>query len=451
MTTVVRSSRVVLPDGERPAAIVIEDGRIAAVVPPGREPAGVARDDHGEAVIMPGLVDSHVHVNEPGRTEWEGFATATAAAAAGGVTTIVDMPLNSIPPTVSVAALEEKRAAARGQCHVDVAFWGGVVPGNDADRAPLAEAGVCGFKAFLIDSGVPEFPPVEPDTVEAALTTLARLGLPLIVHAELAGPMAAAQQRFAGLAPEQRRAYKAYLASRPEEGEVAAVVEVARLAAATGGAVHVLHLSAAGALAELRRAHAEGVRITAETCPHYLAFSAEDVPDGATAFKCAPPIRDAANRERLWAGLEAGTISMIVSDHSPAPAEVKSLGTGDFGTAWGGISSLQLRLPAVWEQARRRGDGLGDLARWLASAPADLAGLAGRKGAIVAGADADLVVWDPDASFTVEAGDLRHRHPVTPYAGTRLHGMVLATYVRGEKVYEGGRLQGERVGRLLRR
>ncbi len=430
---------------------MIAGGRVVATVEPGDTPPGVPVADYGDAVVMPGLVDSHVHVNEPGRTAWEGFATATAAAAAGGVTTIVDMPLNSIPPTTTAGALEEKRRVAAGKCRVDVAFWGGVVPGNRAAIGALAAAGVCGFKAFLVDSGVPEFPPIGLAEAAAALDTLAPIGLPLIVHAELAGPMAAAQQTFAALEPAARRDYAAYLASRPEEGEVAAVVALASLAARRRTPIHVLHLAAAGALAELRRAQDAGVPITAETCPHYLAFAAEDVPAGATPFKCAPPIRDAANRERLWAGLRAGTISMVVSDHSPAPPAVKALGSGDFGEAWGGISSLQLRLPAVWTHGAAREVTPADLGSWLAAGPAALAGLGGRKGAIVPGADADLVVWDPEAEFVVDPATLAHRHPVTPYAGQRLRGRVEVTYLRGRPVYEAGRLNGDAFGRLLRR
>ncbi len=430
-----RSTRVVQPGGVGPATVVWRDGRIVDVAGYGDGPAGVV--DHGDLVMMAGLVDSHVHVNEPGRTEWEGFATATAAAAAGGVTTIVDMPLNSVPPTTTAAGLVAKRAAAAGQCAVDVAFWGGLVPGNRSELAGLADAGVAGFKAFLVDSGIPEFPPVPVDEIEAALPLLAARGLPLIVHAELPEPMADAQRAFGELPAAARRSYAAYLASRPAAAEDEAVALLCDLAARHGAAVHVLHLASASALPRLAVAGAAGVSVSAETCPHYLTFAAGDVPDGATAFKCAPPIRAASHREGLWRGLGNGTIAMVVSDHSPAPAELKEVDSGDFGRAWGGISSLQLRLPAVWTGAAARGFGLDRVAEWLCAAPARLAGLDGRKGVLAPGADADLVVWDPDAEFVVDPDGLAHRHPVTPYAGMRLHGAVRRVYLRGGPTGDG--------------
>ncbi len=445
MTFTLRSRRVVLPGGVRPAGIVVEGDRIALVAG-FDEPRGDLVDV-GDDVVMPGLVDSHVHVNEPGRTDWEGFATATAAAAAGGTTTIVDMPLNSIPPTVDPVALAAKRQAAFGKCHVDVAFWGGLVPGNLGDLPALAAAGVCGFKAFLVDSGVPEFPPVSLDDVAAALPVLAGLGLPLIVHAEMPAPMAAAQDRFAARPPAARRDYRAYLASRPAAAEDAAMAAVVALSARHGAAVHVLHLASGSALPSLLTAQQAGRAVTAETCPHYLFFTAADVPAGATAFKCAPPIREAEHRKALWEGLATGTIGMVVSDHSPAPAGLKAQASGDFAEAWGGISSVQLRLAATWTAAAGRGVGLEDLTEWLAAAPARLAGLDGRKGAIRAGADADLVVWDPEAEFTVDPAALHHRHPVTPYAGMRLRGVVHATYLRG-RLAGGG---APPAGRLLSR
>ncbi len=445
MTFTLRSRRVVLPGGVRPAGVVVAEGEVAAVVAHGDPRGDVV--DAGDSVVMPGLVDSHVHVNEPGRTEWEGFATATAAAAAGGTTTIVDMPLNSVPPTVDPAALAAKLAAAAGRCHVDVAFWGGVVPGNLGELRALAAAGVCGFKAFLVDSGVPEFPAVGMEELEAALRVLAELGLPLIVHAELAAPMSAAQARFEALAPEARRDYAAYLASRPPAGEDDAVAALVELAARHEASVHVLHLASGSALPAVAEARRSGLAVSAETCPHYLMFAAADVPAGATAFKCAPPIREVEHREALWAGLAGGSIGLVVSDHSPAPAELKATGTGDFGEAWGGISSLQLRLPVTWTAAAERGVGLEDLAEWLSAAPARLAGLDGRKGAIRPGADADLVVWDPEAEFKVDAAALQHRHPVTPYSGMRLRGVVRATYLRGRLAAAGAPASGQLLAR----
>jgi allantoinase len=374
------------------------------------------------------MVDTHVHVNEPGRTHWEGFATATSAAAAGGVTTILDMPLNSIPPTTDPAALDVKMQAAVGQCAVDVGFWGGAVPANEKQRAALQLAGVFGFKCFLADSGVPEFPPLDDAALATAMCQVAELGSLLIVHAEDADCIAAS-------APPGR-SYSSFLASRPPAAEVAAIARVIELARASGACVHVLHLSAAEAIPLIAAAQADGVAITAETCPHYLALAAEDIGPGQTQFKCCPPIRDAANRDRLWDALAAGVISCVVSDHSPCPPDLKRLDEGDFGTAWGGISSVQLGLPVVWTQARRRDFGLADVVRWMSAGPAGLAGLAA-KGEIAVGRDADLVAFAPDEEFAVEPGRLLTRHRLTPYAGQRLSGVVRRTWLRGVPVSPG--------------
>jgi allantoinase len=438
---VLKSTRVATASGLRPAAVVVRGGVIVAVET-GAPPAGSPEIDYGDALVMPGLVDTHVHVNEPGRTEWEGFETATRAAAAGGVTTIFDMPLNSIPPTTTAAALREKSAAARGRAFVDVGFWGGVVPGNLGELAALAARGVPGFKCFLVPSGVPEFGHVSEEDLREILPEIARLGSVLLVHAEhpdwIGDPSTRGGERL----------YASYLATRPARAEDEAVAQLARLCRETGARIHVVHLSSAGALDAIEAARAEGLPLSAETCPHYLYFSAEEAPDGATEWKCAPPIRGAENRERLWEGLAAGVIEMVVSDHSPAPPDLKRRDTGDFLAAWGGISSLQLRLPAVWTAARARGHSLEKLVEWLAAAPARLAGLA-RKGAISAGYDADLVVWRPEASFEVRPEDLYHRHGLTPYAGRTLDGVVDATYLAGEKIFESGRLQGSPRGRIL--
>ena len=431
---VISSERVVVEGRVRPASVVVEEGRIVAVEP-GRR--GV---DLGDLVVMAGLVDSHVHVNEPGRTDWEGFATATRAAAAGGVTTIVDMPLNSIPATTSLAALEVKREAARDKATVDVAFWGGIVPGNDDELGPLRDAGVVGFKAFLIDSGVPEFPAVTLDELERASRLVGAEGQ-VIVHAELPAVGAVDLEEPAG--------YGAYLASRPDGDEIRAVAALVDIAARIGTPIHVVHLSAAGALPLLTAAQSSGVPISAETCPHYLTLCADDVAAGATEFKCAPPIRNASNREALWAGLGEGVIAMVVSDHSPAPPELKQPPGRDFATAWGGIASLELRLPIVWTAAVERGHGLERLVPWLCSAPARLCGLAGR-GALEVGAAADLVAWDPEAWFEVDPSLMAQRHPVTPYAGRRLRGVVRRTMLRGQTVYEDG-VFAEPAGRLVSR
>ncbi|MER6360905.1 allantoinase AllB [Kitasatospora sp. NPDC001527] len=442
-TVVIRSRRVVLPDGEGPADVLVRDGRIARIAAHGSLAAdGAGPTDLGDTALLPGLVDTHVHVNEPGRTAWEGFATATRAAAAGGVTTIVDMPLNSVPPTTTLPGLEAKRKAAEGQTWVDLGFWGGAVPGNLADLEPLHRAGVFGFKSFLAPSGVDEFPHLEPTALEAALAEQAGLGALAVIHAEDPAVLAAA--------PRQPGVhYRDFLASRPAGAETAAVARLLAAARRTGARVHVLHVSSAAVLPLLRRARAEGVEVTAETCPHYLTLAAEQVPDGDTAFKCCPPIREEANREALWTALAAGEFAAVVSDHSPCTPDLKLLpaqgGSGDFAVAWGGIASLQLGLSAVWTEARRRGHTLADVAGWMSAGPARLVGLDGRKGAIAVGRDADLVAFDPDARFTVHPGELHHRNPVTPYAGRTLTGAVRTTWLRGRVVDVAGEPFGVRL------
>jgi len=440
---VVRSRRTVLPEGTRPAAIAVSGPTIAAIADYAEPLEGASDVDLGDLALLPGLVDTHVHVNEPGRTEWEGFATATRAAAAGGVTTICDMPLNSLPPTVSVAALADKRAAAAGKCWVDVAFWGGAVPGNAGALRPLHQAGVTGFKCFLIDSGVPEFPPLDAAGLRSVLGSLAAMDALLIVHAEDAAEVKA-------MGSPSGPDYGSFVASRPPVAERRAIEKVIGAAAGTGARAHIVHLSAAECVAMIAGAKGAGIRLTAETCPHYLYFAAEQVPDGATEFKCCPPIRDAANREALWRGLEAGVIDCVVSDHSPCPPELKT--PGDFGAAWGGIASLQLGLSAVWTVARRRGRTLDDVVRWMATAPARLAGLSA-KGSLAVRGDADLVAFDPDETYVVEAARLLHRHPVTPYAGRTLTGRVRQTWLRGMALLDpgSGAPDGEPVGRLVDR
>lgn len=405
--------------------------------------------DLGDLFILPGLVDTHVHVNEPGRTEWEGFASATRAAAAGGVTTLVEMPLNSIPAATTAAALDVKLSAAeRAGPRVDVGFWGGVVPGNAAELSALAAAGAMGFKCFLAPSGVAEFEHVEERDLREAMPVIAGLGLPLLVHAELPGPLVAAAALVAGA--EVRR-HATHLASRPAAAEDEAIELLIRLCREFGTRVHVVHLASASALPMLRTARAEGLPITVETCPHYLHFDADMVPDGATELKCAPPLRDAANRERLWEALGYGTIDMVVSDHSPCPPALKLRESGDFMAAWGGIASLQLGLSVIWRGARERGYTPADIVRWMCRAPAALAGLEGRKGSIEVGRDADLVVWDPEAEWTVEPARLHHRHPITPYAGLTLPGVVRSTWLRGERIYHDGAFPPSPSGRLLSR
>ena len=437
--TVLRARRLVTAAGETSGCVGVTDGRVAAVEPLEAGLDGRRVVELGDDVaLLPGLVDTHVHVNEPGRTEWEGFATATRAAAAGGVTTIVDMPLNSIPPTVDLAALETKRKSAEGQCFVDVGFWGGAVPGNLGELRGLHDAGVFGFKCFLLHSGVDEFPPLQPANLDAYLATLAAFDGLMIVHAEDSTAIDRAPSASG-------RHYRDFLASRPRTAENLAVAHVIEAARATRARAHILHLSSSDALPMLASARRDGVRVTAETCPHYLALSAEEIPDGATQFKCCPPVREASNRELLWQGVGAGTIDCVVSDHSPCLPELKRLDSGDFGTAWGGISSVELGLPVVWTEARRRGFTLADVVRWMAEGPARLVGLEG-KGRIAPGSDADFCVLAPDDTFVVDPTRLHHKHPITPYSGRTLAGVVRSTWLRGQE------LTGDRPrGRLLTR
>ncbi len=431
---VIRSRRVVLPEGVRPASIQVRNGIIVSVGSYNVSPA----EDFGDLVIMPGVVDTHVHINEPGRSDWEGFSTATRAAAAGGVTTLIEMPLNSIPATVSVTALQVKVAAAQGKCWVDVGFWGGVIPGNAPQLRALWEAGCFGFKCFLAPSGVDEFPHVTEADLRLAMPEIAACGGVLLAHTEdpahLRAPIG------------DVRHYAAYLHSRPSKAEDSAIELLIRLSGETRCRVHVVHLSSFESLPQLQAARTAGLPLTVETCPHYLVFAAEQISDGATQFKCAPPIRESANRDALWRALRSGDIDFVVSDHSPCPPAMKHLHTGDFSSAWGGIASLELGLPAVWTEARRRSAGIADMARWMSAGPARLAGLGHRKGAIAAGYDADFVIWDPDAEFSVEPSHLHQRHKVTPYAGRRLFGVVHQTWLRGQAVDP----HGPPTGRILR-
>jgi allantoinase len=448
---IIRGQKVVMPDEIAPAAVHIREGIISEVGAYDDIPQGCAVIDASEtSVLMPGLVDTHVHVNEPGRTEWEGFQTATRAAAAGGVTTIVEMPLNSIPPTTTLENFQAKLAAADGKCAVDVGFWGGVVPGNTSELSRLSDAGVLGFKCFLVHSGVDEFPNVTEADLREAMPELARLGAVLIVHAEVPEAIDEALKEV-GETPLEPRKYSTFLKSRPRAAENEAVQLMIRLCREMGTRVHIVHHSSSDALPALRQARAEGLPLTIETCPHYLLFASEDIPDGATEFKCCPPVRERENREELWRALDEGLIEMVVSDHSPCPPGMKSLGTGNFLEAWGGISSLQLRLPIMWTEGSERGYSISHLAEWLCRAPARLVGLDNRKGAIAAGYDADILVWNPQEKFRVEAAMLHHRHKLTPYAGQILSGVVEETYLRGRKVYDRGQFLEKPSGVMLRR
>lgn len=427
---------MVLPDGVAESAALVRDHRIELVTDYDSHLDADATIDLGDLPLLPGLVDSHVHVNEPGRTEWEGFASATRAALAGGITTICDMPLNSSPVTTTVDALRAKVAAADGKCAVDVAFWGGAVPGNVHELGALLDAGVIGFKCFLIDSGIEEFPPLGRDELRAAMKFLAVSGAPMIVHAEDPAEVTA----------PSGPSYDAFVASRPTVAERRAIETVISAAAATGARAHIVHLAAGDCAALIGGARAAGIALTAETCPHYLFFAAEEVPPGRTDFKCCPPVRYAVNREALWRALGEGAIDGIVSDHSPCLPSLKGLPDGDFRTAWGGISSLQVGLSVVWSVARRRGFSLADIARWMSEFPASLAGLP-TKGKIAAGCDADFVAFDPDASFTVRGADLLHRNPVTPYEGRTLYGRVMRTWLGGVEVSPSERPRGRLLAR----
>lgn len=436
---VIRGKRIMTTAGERAREIGILDGKIVAIEPLGNGLSGAQTIElTNEEVLLPGLVDTHVHVNEPGRTEWEGFASATRAAAAGGVTTIIDMPLNSIPPTVNKDALHLKQAVAKDQAYVDIGFWGGAVPGNKADLRALHDEGVFGFKCFLLHSGVDEFPHLDPDEMEEDMAVLKDFDSIMIVHAE--------DSRAIDRAPSaEGDVYGRFLASRPRGAENVAIAEVIERARWTGARAHILHLSSSDALPMIASAKRDGVRLTVETCPHYLTLIAEEIPNGATAFKCCPPIREADNRELLWKGLLDGTIDCIVSDHSPSTLDLKDLENGDFAVAWGGVSSLQLGLALIWTEARRRGIQLQQVIEWMSSRPADLARLT-TKGKLALGYDADLSIFAPDESFVVDPVKLQHKNPITPYAQKPLSGVVRKTFLRGQAINFAAP-----SGRLLRR
>jgi allantoinase len=459
------SSRIVTPQGVRGGAVLVNGEKIEAVLSRDDVPTGVPVDDLDGLVISPGVVDTHVHINEPGRTEWEGFETATRAAAAGGVTTLIDMPLNSSPVTTTVAALDAKRKAAEGKCSVDVGFHGGLVPGNLKHIEPLIDAGVCGVKAFLCDSGLDEFPASGDPELRAALPVLARRGVPLLVHAELI-PLPRREGQGEGLASrseleepisaEPIRSYNDWLASRPEEFERNAVALLRQLCAEYRAPIHVVHLASGPLTSHFFWAKQDGLPLTVETCPHYLHFYAERLAEADTRFKCAPPIRRKEDRTRLWEALIEGVIDTIGSDHSPCPPEMKLLGDNaasgsDWQRVWGGVSSVELTLPIVWRGCRTHMITFNRLAQWLSENPARLVGLDHRKGRIAAGYDADLCIWNHQEEWTVRGEDLQHRHKLTPYEGERLRGRVKRTYVRGHLVYNEGAFPVGLIGQLLRR
>ena len=462
MNAAFNSRRVVTPDGVRPAAVLVHEGKITDVVGSDQIPGDYDVEDLGDLVLMPGLVDTHVHINEPGRTEWEGFETATKAAAAGGITTLVDMPLNSTPVTTTVAAFEEKLSAAKGKLHVDCGFYAGLIPGNNEHIQPLIEAGVFGVKAFLIHSGIDDFPNASEHDLRSAMPIIAKHNIPLLVHCELAnsnpsvptrrdeissrhrraGQSAIRPSRLVGTRsrlaigePDNAKSYREYLSSRPSQWELDAINLMITLSREYTCKVHIVHVSSADAIPALREARGAGLPLTTETCPHYLYFTAEEIPDGDTRFKCAPPIRENENRERLWKGLADGVLDFVVSDHSPSLPALKCLEAGDFQKAWGGIASLQFGLSIVWTEARKRGHSLMDIVEWMSHRPARFLGL-DRKGKIVRGYDADFVIWDPDEPIVVGKGAIFHRHALTPYEGRSLYGSIKKTILHGKCVYD---------------
>ena len=436
----IKSRSVLLPESGqslaslRPAILVVVDGKIHQVTTEKESKFSGEIIDVGDLVVMPGICDTHVHMNEPGRTEWEGIKTATQAAAAGGITTLVDMPLNSIPPTTHVEALKLKRSSAGKTAYVDYGFWGGVIPGNLSDLEPLISHGVLGFKAFMIDSGVSEFPMASQEVIRESLKILAKHQVPLLVHAEFESPVKVNDPSV--------RSYRHYLESRPSCWEVEAIQQIIRLAQETGARVHIVHLSAAEAIKEIQEAKKKGLPVSAETCPHYLTLKAEEISEGETHFKCAPPIRNEKNQNLLWDGLKNGVIDFIVSDHSPCTPQLKNLESGNFDTAWGGIAGLQFSLPVIWTEMKSRGFSLGHLSLWMSQLTTEFLMIEGKTGRIEEGCDADLVVWDPNETFTLKESQILHRHKVTPYLGKKLSGVVKMTFVRGQKVYDEGQLKG---------
>jgi len=453
----IRSRRVLRSKGFEAAALLIEEGKISKIVGFDQVPLGFALEDVGDLVVMPGVVDSHVHINEPGRTEWEGFTTATRAAAAGGITTLADMPLNCIPVTTSADAFREKLKHIEGRLSVDLCFWGGVVPGNSGELNKMIDLGVMGFKCFLIHSGIDDFPNVERSDLELAMPILAKRGLPLLVHAELdcshsssghSSPSTDDAQAISDFAAAPHK-YSNFLNSRPRSWENEAIKLMIDLCREFDCRVHIVHLSSSDALPMIAAAKKEGLKLTVETCPHYLTLVAEDIADGDTRFKCTPPIRERENCEKLWQGLADGTIDFIVSDHSPCTPELKLLKEGNFDKAWGGISSLQFGLSAVYSEAKRRGHTLAQVSEWMSKRPAEFLGLAKRKGSLEEGMDADIVVFDSDKSFKIEQSMIEHRHKVTPHEGRTFTGQVQKSYVRGIKIYDQGNFSKEPAGKAL--
>ena len=436
----IASQKVLTLEGEKPAAILIKGEKILDVVSIENIPENCPTEDMGNNMIMPGLVDAHVHINEPGRTDWEGFETATKAAAAGGITTIVDMPLNCIPVTTTVDALNQKIIATKDQLWIDCGFYGGLIPDNIQDLESLADAGVLGFKAFLSPSGIDEFPNISEKHLREALHILAKKGIPVLVHAELEN---------GATSSEENKTYKYFQESRPKSWENNAIKLLIQLCREFNVHIHIVHLSSADILPEIAQTRKDGFPLTVETCPHYLHFSSERISDGDTRFKCAPPIWNGENRENLWAGLEEGIINFITSDHSPCTPELKNLEAGNFEKAWGGISSLQFALPVIWTECKQRGYSLEQLINWMSKQPAKFIGKDQQKGQISPGFDADLVCWNPDKKYIIKKEAIHHKNKLTPYEGESLYGVVNATFLRGQKVYENGQFLGNPKGKII--
>ena len=436
----IASQKVLTLEGEKPAAILIKGEKILDVVSIENIPENCPTEDMGNNMIMPGLVDAHVHINEPGRTDWEGFETATKAAAAGGITTIVDMPLNCIPVTTTVDALNQKIIATKDQLWIDCGFYGGLIPDNIQDLESLADAGVLGFKAFLSPSGIDEFPNISEKHLREALHILAKKGIPVLVHAELEN---------GATSSEENKTYKYFQESRPKSWENNAIKLLIQLCREFNVHIHIVHLSSADILPEIAQTRKDGFPLTVETCPHYLHFSSERISDGDTRFKCAPPIWNGENRENLWAGLEEGIINFITSDHSPCTPELKNLEAGNFEKAWGGISSIQFALPVIWTECKQRGYSLEQLINWMSNQPAKFIGKDQQKGQISPGFDADLVCWNPDKKYIIKKEAIHHKNKLTPYEGESLYGVVNATFLRGQKVYENGQFLGNPKGKII--
>ena len=439
-TLALTSQRVMTSRGERPGAILICGEKILDVVSIQEIPSDCPVEDIGNDVIMPGLVDTHVHINEPGRTDWEGFETATKAAASGGITTLVDMPLNSIPVTTTVDALKQKFLVTQDQLWVDCGFYGGLIPGNLHDLESLADAGVLGFKAFLSHSGIDEFPNITEEHLREALPVFTKKGVPVLVHAELENDV---------IASEDHSTYKSFQDSRPKSWENNAVKLLIQLCQEYGAQIHIVHLSSSDVLTEIAQTQNDGFPISVETCPHYLHFSSEHISDGDTRFKCAPPIWESDNKEKLWSGLENGIINFITSDHSPCTAELKNLDAGNFEKAWGGISSIQFTLPVIWTECKQRGYSLDQLINWMSTQPAKFIGKDHQKGQISSGYDADLVCWNPDKIYTITKDAIHHKNKLTPYEGESLYGLVYKTFLRGQKIYDNGEFLDNPTGKII--